>query len=639
MIRRYIFANIAFFLVVSCVSCNEAFACNKGKTVILNSSKPIEKQLKKKNTRYEVKEAFCVDGILSLPKGSVLSFNGGRFSGKGTILGNHSRIESDDTSILDGITLSGEWDNEHAYVSWFADGSEKTLSNAITLADTVFVDKDLTFSGNLITNKSGIVVIGNQHTFYEGVNGWTIQNASNVKVEGIRFWGTRQYVKGSTATALNIKDCSGVLVDGCTLDGCYFYGIVFNRCDKSQLKGCHFLQSGDVVRQMLAYAKHCDNMQIKGNDFTNIGLVYAIRIDYCTQSRIEGNRMINVKNNPILVNSGCSFCTVSENYIEGSDDTGIVCANDPVWFIDEGATHETIHAEPPHDILITNNIIRNMRDAGIGIYRDGSLNKDYSYNITIRDNVLEDNGLRSNADAYKNQIFLAARNVTVEGNTMRLSKANRAKHGVFIQSAYDAGQVYEVEGENIIIKNNTYQNLTPIGSNHNSTGGADPNIISNEGRKEEIDINLYSTGDGYLPKSKNGFAWSMPNGGYQSLLTLDEENHVITIRSTSGNTVSEIICTFKNNTYFKNTCIMTIEGEYKMDSPLREGENPSVTIVGTSASGVRKSLKSTMVYQHFNVSALLEKDIPSIQFMGTFATNKLYLKDVKIYVQELNGRL
>ena len=635
--KRTILAFFACLLVLAYASSNDVLACSKGKTVVLNPSRPIEKQIKKKNTRYEIRDAFRVDGTLYLPKGTVLSFKGGKLSGNGTIIGNRTTIEADDNSVLEGIALSGVWNNSHANISWFADISEKALGNAITLADTVVFDKDLTFTNSIVTNKSGLVVIGNQHTINEGVNGWTLQNVNNVVVKGIKFYGTQKYVNCSTATALNIKESQGVVVEDCTLDGCYFYGVVFNKCDNSQLKGCHFQQTGEVVRQMLAYAKHCSNIKIAGNDFINIGLVYAIRIDYCTQSQISGNKMIKVKNNPILVNSGCTFCTVTENYIDGSDDSGIVCANDPVWFIDEGATKETLHAEPPHDIVITKNTIRNMRDTGIGIYRDGSLNKDYSYNITISENILEDNGLRSTADAYKNQIFLAARNVTVEGNIMRLSRANKTKHGVFIQSAFAAGKVHELEGDNIVINDNTYQNLTPIGSNHNSTGGADPNIVSNEGSRKELDINLYGDNDGHLPKSKNGYVWTMPKGGYQTLLTLDKVDREIAMRSTSGNTCSQMICQFADNNNFTTTSLLVIEGYYKTEKQLREDEVPSITIIGTSGSGVTRSFTGNSTYQPFTLTALLGKDKPQIVLKGTFATNALYLKDVKVYVQDLNA--
>ena len=594
-------------------------------------------QVKKKNTVYEIRDVLELgSGTVTIPKGCTLSFKGGKLKGKGMIAGNNTTIVSSESNIIQGLSMIGRWQNSHANVSWFSDSTQQALSNAIAISDSVIVDKDLTFTNVLETSKSGLTIVSNHKKITEGIHGWRLRNVKDVKIEGIDFFGTPKYIKGSTATALSIRNGNNVVVTDCSLDGCYFYGFVFNDCQKSKLEGCHFAQSGDVVRQILAYAKLSKGIEFKNNDFKNIGRVYVIRLDYCTDSYVMGNKMKSVKNNPILINSGCSFCTVYDNYIDDSDDSGIVCANDPVWFVDEGMIKETLHAEPPHDITITRNVVKNMRDTGIGIYRDGSLNPSYSYNIIITDNELVDNGLLSTADAYKNQVFIAARKVKVSGNTMRLTKTDNSKYGVFIQSAYTAGKVYEVNDNNIEITGNTYENLTPIGSNHNSTGGADPNIVCDIGEKRIVDINLLGKMNGNLPSGNSYVNWMYPPSGYQSLLT--NEKGIFTIRSTSGNTVSEIVCRFKDNRYFKNTCILMIEGYYKMEAPLKKGEKPSIVVLGTSSSGVRKIFESTTTYKKFVITALMEKDTPKIKIVGTFATNKLSLKDVKVFVQDLNEK-
>lgn len=614
-----------------------AYGCGKGKTIVLNPDHSFSKQVKKKNTVYEIRDLFELGPeIVEIPKGCTLSFNGGALKGKGMLIGNNTTIVSSVSNILQGLSIRGTWKNRHVNVSWFLDNSQVALENAIAMSDSVIIDKDLTFTANLETVKSGLRICSEHKKLKQGIYGWKIQNVKDVKISGLEFYGTEKYIQGSTATALSIINGEYVTVEDCSMDGCYFYGFVFNSCKESKLDRCRFRQTGDVVRQMLAYAKHGEGIIISNNDFCDIGLVYAIRLDYCTQSHVIGNRMLNVKNNPILINSGCSFCTVAGNYLDGSDDSGILCANDPVWFVDKEATEETLHAEPPHDIIINNNVVKNMRDAGIGVYRDGSLDSSYSYNIFITENELIDNGLRSNADAYRNQVFIAARKVKVEGNKMSLSSANYNRHGVFIQSAYSAGEIHEAEDANIEINNNTYNNLTPVGSNHNSTGGADPSIISDVGVKKGIDINLYGKLNDGLPNGNKSVSWSFPFGGYPSLLTNDAQKKIFTIRSTSGNTESELICSFKDNKLFRYTCILSIEGQYKMDSVLQEKEKPCIVVLGTSMSGVRKSLDSSTEYVPFSISALLDKDTPIIKFVGTYATNNLYLKNVVVSVQYLN---
>lgn len=628
---------LSLVLAIAGVGESCTYGCEKARTKVLKPGLSFASQVKKKNTIYEIRDEYELgDGIVKIPKGCTLSFKGGRLTGKGILVGNKTTIVSSDSNIFQGLSVMGSWKNGHANVSWFADNNQLALVNAIAVSDSVIVDKDLIFTANLETNKSALTICSDYKRLNQGVYGWKMQNVHDVKITGLDFYGTEKYVHGSTATALSISNGINVSVEDCSLDGCYFYGFVLNSCKDSKLDRCRFRQTGDVVKQMLAYAKHGERIVFSNNDFQDIGFVYVIRLDYCTQSLVKGNRMVNVKNNPILINSGCSFCTVSDNYLYGSDDSGILCANDPVWFKDEGATTETLHAEPPHDITITNNVVKNMRDTGIGIYRDGSLDPSYSYNITITDNELVDNGLRSTADAYKNQVFIAARKVMVEGNTMRMTKSNNSRHGVYIQSAYSAGEIHEAEDASIVINNNIYNNLTPVGSNHHSTGGADPSIISDVGLKKGIDINLYGKLNGGLPNGNKSVSWSFPFGGYSSLLTNDAQNKVFTVRSTSGNTESELICSFKDNKLFQHTCILTIEGQYKMDSVLQEKEKPCIVVLGTSMSGVRRTLESSTDYVTFSLSALLDKDTPIIKFVGTYATNNLYLKNVVVSVQYLN---
>lgn len=96
--------------------------------VILRKDKTLTEQMQLTNTIYEVRYDFdLATGVVEMPAGSILKFNGGCIS-NGTLKGNNSQIDAEPVKIFDSITFTGSWMADAIYAEWW--GAEGLYSRA-----------------------------------------------------------------------------------------------------------------------------------------------------------------------------------------------------------------------------------------------------------------------------------------------------------------------------------------------------------------------------------------------------------------------------------------------------------------------------------------------------------------------------
>lgn len=130
--RLYALLGILFFstsIVDSMCMMKESDSCLEAPTmsvfngmgyVVVDKNKPLEMQMIKPNTIYEICNDFNLKGEnLKLPVGSELRFNGGTLS-NGILIGQETRITAAPIRIFDtSLTLMGTWDIVEAYPEWY----------------------------------------------------------------------------------------------------------------------------------------------------------------------------------------------------------------------------------------------------------------------------------------------------------------------------------------------------------------------------------------------------------------------------------------------------------------------------------------------------------------------------------------
>ena len=139
---------------------------------------PIQAAIRSKfdrtNVIYKItKDIDLGHGVLTIPEGCTLDFQGGSFT-DGTIVGNNTKIKSDLSQIFKSIIVSGTWKSEESSPIWF--GADNTATIDSTIAFQSSIKLLASYGGtlripnggflvkNLSINKIGIKVKGNGPT-------------------------------------------------------------------------------------------------------------------------------------------------------------------------------------------------------------------------------------------------------------------------------------------------------------------------------------------------------------------------------------------------------------------------------------------------------------------------------------------
>lgn len=152
------------------------------KSVILEASKDLDKQVLFSNTTYIVKENIKAIKDLPLPDNCVLQFEGGIIEGNCKLTGNNTYIFAAPVRIFsDGISIKGTWINNTVYPEWFGakgDGTtddrfalQKALDTPIT--KVVLSKRDYLVASYTIPNKKvGLVIPSQKKIEGDAMNGW-----------------------------------------------------------------------------------------------------------------------------------------------------------------------------------------------------------------------------------------------------------------------------------------------------------------------------------------------------------------------------------------------------------------------------------------------------------------------------------
>lgn len=207
--------------------------------VILRKNKSFTEQVTKENTIYEIRYEFDLnDTEVAIPKGCVLKFEGGKIS-NGTLVGNNTKIQSVPNLIFSNIILSGIWNANCAFSSWFACGdlilndnkevingtnAYKAFTN-LFLFDNIYIDGDYYIEGHLNCH-SGQVIEGNNHTLkfkYTNIFSSAIQiiSISNVTINGLNCvgWSFEGAEDTEWAHGLSVfGKSSDIIITNCTFN-------------------------------------------------------------------------------------------------------------------------------------------------------------------------------------------------------------------------------------------------------------------------------------------------------------------------------------------------------------------------------------------------------------------------------------
>lgn len=179
------------------------FSISARERIVLSSSKPVSSQItaSHKGALIIVEADFNLRGErVTLPQGSILQFEGGRFS-NGELAGNNTTVVAGKYEIFDNIVLSGSWTLDGIPVEWFgaipnnvdSDCSD-AINSAISIGASINVPAFLG-SGTYYTRKTidipeGGVLIGS--------------SPSSTTIRYLASAGIGLYMHGQVATLRNV---------------------------------------------------------------------------------------------------------------------------------------------------------------------------------------------------------------------------------------------------------------------------------------------------------------------------------------------------------------------------------------------------------------------------------------------------
>ena len=212
--------NIASFSVTATDSTTGTAQTITSEVVYPNIQTAIRSKFNRTNVIYKItKDIDLGHGVLTIPEGCTLDFQGGSFT-NGTIVGNNTKIKAGLEKIFNtNIILSKSWDVEGLYPEWFGakgDGVnddysyiQKCIDIGISIRIDTILNKIYSISKSLYFNQDL-----NNHDWYNiiGKNGAIIKSVGNIvvfdsslpyggshlcsqylRIKGLHFTGTVPY--------------------------------------------------------------------------------------------------------------------------------------------------------------------------------------------------------------------------------------------------------------------------------------------------------------------------------------------------------------------------------------------------------------------------------------------------------------
>ena len=351
----------------------------KGKGyIILRNEKPIEEQIIKENTIYEVRYNFDLNGkTIEVPDNSVLNFKGGSFI-NGALLGNNTMISAKGR-VFTNVAISGTFSNAECYTSWCDD-----INMSVLLGDNILLDSDITISKTIYIPVDKRL-LGNGHHVYVDIDiaeAQAINMARGSIVENITIESINKQSKASTSyypTAYEYdKNIDGVAMNNdCICNNVTIIGtnkgFISGEKEGIYLNNC---QTKDTGWGAVSFY-HCKKVFIKGGSYVNCGSFGGVMLPSCQGFTISGIYVYNPTSTGI--NPGGSAAS-GYNVVDGIVSNCTVEAGDCISF-ENGADNCVIDGNICYIHSITNNGV------GIGVlsHNGGGPNR----NIAITGNFVQ----------------------------------------------------------------------------------------------------------------------------------------------------------------------------------------------------------------------------------------------------------
>lgn len=330
---------------------------SEAKTVTINPNKPLQKQFSKESATYKIKATIDLQGeTITLPKNSILKFKKKGIVKNGALTGNYTKIVAKEKTIIDNISINGDWHVPVIYLGWMPLSEDDCrsqvqelvklqssgISNIIYTPDKAIRWTPKSDSFSLIDLQSNATLIirdtiytnGNNRPYYRVVNA---ENKCNIQIQGgVLVGDVESHIYDGTSShgwgfGVNIEGCENVEVNRTTAmlftgDGFYFggeketyLGSNKNGCRNITLRGVRSLSNR---RQGMSVTGATDHFYVYDSEFSytgekklvmpGAGVDFEVNYDsqritdvYFNNCTIQGNRkglcLLNKKGNGTFV--------------------------------------------------------------------------------------------------------------------------------------------------------------------------------------------------------------------------------------------------------------------------------------------------------------------------------------------------
>lgn len=551
--------------------------------------------------------------------------------------------------------------------------SNNLIIDCVCLCGEITIEKPITIKGkgkliqkdetlfNIASenvNISNISINGNNKSYSININ------SNNVNIENCKFEGSIGHyiisnsVKNSNIIS-NIFDCT----NSSCVTPVLFNGSSDSKCIKNKFNNI----SGFGVQTRLG----ANNIIISDNNFNNEFLVYEIiategqskfefetgseefeRKNYIVNNEMndsgdikkyskgyivefeeglsDGDRVKLYLTNslePININSRSYNIKISNNFINGSGDSGIVICSD--YHNDILNPGITTSEDYPSKIEICNNTIKN-------VFYSGVANTTGCENIIIKSNTIESCGLGINiySSNYNSCINVSdGIGIIIEGNILIKNENDHQCYGIVIRPLSDINKKYNVVSNNIYVGEFTKRKTSFASGEVRLFSG----IIDNENSKDEYEI--FKIDSNLSIKPSNTDFMSYENSGGNGII-LDEENALINGRPSFCVAPNCYVQgKFLANEYLTDS-IITIEFDGKSDiKDEQDGYLDILYKINSNVDFASKRLRITSdEWKHYKFQVITGSEVFSLllRIGRSSNTSNLHIQNLKCFVQKIN---
>lgn len=272
---------------------------NNVKTVIVSSSKPIERQLVTENTIYEIRNTINLEGkTIFVPPHCEIIFKRGGVISNGTVVGDKTLIIGQLTGVLDGVSIQGSFINKKISSGIFKHHPQlSSLINLVGGDGIIDLNSDIEHDGSAIPLLKSITIDGIGHTINiqsEGIKSgflFEINEADSIKLINIivdgglpkdAFSSGRLKNQDNFKWLINAKNCDYIKIQNCKFKNLFY-----------QMARCPDYPYNLDTPNLLSKRKENKGRFIQNNMY-NIAHYAMLSFIYCKKVELDGNIFENV---------------------------------------------------------------------------------------------------------------------------------------------------------------------------------------------------------------------------------------------------------------------------------------------------------------------------------------------------------